>query len=120
MARNGAMKIKVGDQVVVTSGKDRGARGPVLRVIPETQRVVVEKVNIIKRHTKARPPANPQQAAREQPTGGVIEKEAPIHVSNVQIVCPATNKPTRVGYRSTDDGRKIRISKRQAGVDIDK
>ena len=116
--QSGHLKIRKGDNVVVLSGKDKGKRGTVERVLREQQRVVVEGVNIVKRHTKARPPANPQQAARQQPVGGVIEKAAPIHVSNVALVGPNSGKPTRVGYRVLEDGRKIRVAKRD-GVDLD-
>src|SRR3954471_8676104 len=113
------MRIKTGDLVEVRSGKDKGRRGKVLRVIPETQRVVVEGLNVVKRHTKPRPPVNAQQAARQQPSGGVIEREAPLHVSNVQLVSPASDKPTRVGYRFDDQGRKVRVARRDS-VDIEK
>jgi large subunit ribosomal protein L24 len=105
------LKIRKGDTVEVLAGKDAGKRGTVERVDPKKRRVIVEGLNIVKRHTKARPPANPQQAARTQPTGGVIEKPAPIHVSNVAVVSPSSGKPTRVGYKYTD-GRKIRVSRR--------
>ena len=121
--RGGARRLRVrtGDTVEVRTGKDAGARGTVQRVSMETQRVTVEKVNIIKRHTKPRPPANPQQASRQQPTGGVIEREAPVHVSNVSLVCPGCNKATRVGYRTTDDGRKVRVCRNEGcRVDIDR
>ncbi len=112
------VKIRKGDTVVVLSGKDKGKRGTVDRVIREEQRVVVEGVNIVKRHTKPRPPANPQQASRQQPVGGVIEKPAAIHISNVALVGPNSNKPTRVGYRVLEDGRKVRVSRRD-NVDLD-
>jgi len=113
------MKIRKGDTVQVLAGKDRGKRGIVERVDRERQRVVVEGVAVAKRHTKARPPANAAQAARQQqPQGGVIEKPAAIHVSNVALVSPATGKPTRVGYRLAEDGRKVRISRRD-DVDLD-
>jgi large subunit ribosomal protein L24 len=113
------MKVRAGDDVIVIAGKDKGRRGKVLRVVPETQRVVVEGLNIVKRHTKPRPPANAQEAARQQPTGGVIQREAPLHVSNVQLVSPASDKPTRVGYRFDDQGRKVRVARRD-GVDLEK
>lgn len=115
------VKIKKGDTVVVLAGKDVGTRGVVERVLPKEGRVVIEGVNIVKRHTKPRPPANPQQAARQQPTGGVIEKAAPIHISNVAVVSPGSDKPSRVGYRFEGEGasrRKIRITRRD-GVDLD-
>jgi large subunit ribosomal protein L24 len=99
------MKIRKGDLVEVISGKDKGARGHVLRAIPKEQRVVVEGVNQVKRHTKE------VQRTRGAKSGGIITQEAPIHVSNVALLDPDDKKPTRVGYRF-DDGRKIRISRR--------
>ena len=114
-----ALKIRKGDTVEVIAGKDRGKRGIVERVDRETQRVVVEGVAVVKRHTKPRPPANAAQAARQQqPEGGVIEKPAAIHVSNVALVSPASGKPTRVGFRTAEDGRKVRVSRRDS-VDLD-
>jgi large subunit ribosomal protein L24 len=114
-----SLKIRKGDTVEVIAGKDRGKRGIVERVDRETQRVVVEGVAVVKRHTKVRPPANAAQANRQQqPQGGVIEKPAAIHVSNVALVSPASGKPTRVGFRFADDGRKVRVSRRDA-VDLD-
>lgn len=113
------LKIRKGDTVEVIAGKDRGKRGTVDSVDRERQRVVVEGVNVVKRHTKARPPATTSSSAnRPQPTGGVIEKPAAIHVSNVALVSPASGKPTRVGYRVADDGRKVRVSRRD-DVDLD-
>jgi large subunit ribosomal protein L24 len=96
---------------VVTTGKDRGKRGRVLRVVPEKNRVVVEGVNIIKRHTKA----NPQRNIK----GGVVEREAAVHASNVQLVCPECGKPTRIGRRLLTDGRKVRFCRKCEGV-VDK
>ncbi|MCW2925569.1 MAG: rplX [Thermoleophilia bacterium] len=118
--RTKALKIRKGDTVMVIAGKDVGKRGVVERVDRERSRVVVEGVAIAKRHTKARPPANASQAARQPQasTGGVIEKPAAIHISNVALVSPATGKPTRVGYRLAEDGRKVRISRRD-DVDLD-
>ena len=114
-----SLKIRKGDTVEVIAGKDRGKRGIVERVDRERQRVVVEGVAIAKRHTKARPPMDSKQAARQtQPQGGVIEKPAAIHVSNVALVSPASGKPTRVGFRTADDGRKVRVSRRD-DVDLD-
>jgi large subunit ribosomal protein L24 len=105
-------KIKVGDTVQVIAGKDKGVRGEVLRVYPKIQRVVVERVNILRKHQRA------QQAGRQQITPGIIEFEGPINISNVMLVCPHTDEPTRVGFRTDEDGRKIRIS-RKSGQDID-
>jgi len=106
-----ASPIRRNDNVVVATGKDRGKRGRVLRVVPDTNRVVVEGVNIIKRHTKA----NPQRNIK----GGVIEREAAVHASNVQLVCPECGKPTRIGRKLLTDGRKVRICRKCEGV-VDK
>jgi large subunit ribosomal protein L24 len=96
--------IRKNDNVVVTTGKDRGKRGRVLRVVADKNRLVVEGVNIIKRHTKA----NPQKQIK----GGVVEREAPLHASNVQLVCPECGKPTRLGRKILGDGRKVRICRK--------
>jgi large subunit ribosomal protein L24 len=106
-----ASPIRRNDNVVVTTGKDRGKRGRVLRVVPDKNRVVVEGVNIIKRHTKA----NPQRNIK----GGVVEREAAVHASNVQLVCPECGKPTRIGRRLLTDGRKVRFCRKCEGV-VDK
>ena len=103
--------IRKNDNVVVTTGKDRGKRGRVVRVVPDKNRVIVEGVNIIKRHTKA----NPQRNVK----GGVVEREAPLHASNVQLVCPECGKPTRLGRKILGDGRKVRICRKCEGV-VDK
>jgi len=95
------MKIHKGDEVVVLSGKDKAKRGVVLRVLRERDKVVVENVNMAKRHTKG----NPQQGT----SGGIIEKEMPIHVSNIALWNPVTNKPDRIGYKTLEDGRKVRF-----------
>jgi len=97
------MKIKKGDNVEVRSGKDAGKTGRVLRVDRDRNRVVVEGVNMIKRHTRP----NPQKKIQ----GGIVEREAAIHVSNVMVVSPDSGRPTRVGYKILDDGRKVRVSK---------
>ena len=96
-------RIIKGDEVIVISGKDRGKQGKVLRVDPRKQRVYVEGLNIIKRHMRAR------QGSMEP--GGVIEKEGPIHISNVMLVDPKDNKPTRVGI-SRENGLRVRVTKR--------
>ncbi|RNL83812.1 50S ribosomal protein L24 [Halostreptopolyspora alba] len=101
------MKIKKNDEVVVIAGKDKGATGKVVQAIPKEQRVIVEGVNLIKKHKKANPAGGQQ--------GEVVTKEAPIHVSNVAIV--EDGKPVRVGYRFEEDGTKVRISRR-TGKDI--
>ena len=106
-----ATPIRKNDNVVVTTGKDRGKRGRVVRVVPEKNRVIVEGVNIIKRHTKA----NPQRQIK----GGLVEREAPLHASNVQIVCPECGKPTRIGRKILGDGRKVRVCRKCEGV-VDK
>jgi len=98
-------RIKTDDQVVVISGKDRGKRGKVLRVDPKKDKVFVEGLNIIKRHQR------PQQTAGGQTAGGVIEREGPIHVSNVMLIDPKDDKPTRVGIEIVD-GKRLRIAKR--------
>jgi large subunit ribosomal protein L24 len=103
-----ATPIRKNDNVVVTTGKDRGKRGRVVRLEPEKNRLVVEGVNMIKRHTKP----NPQKNVK----GGVVEREAALHASNVQIVCPECGKPTRIGKRILDDGRKVRICRKCDGV----
>ncbi|MFC4563515.1 50S ribosomal protein L24 [Nocardiopsis mangrovi] len=101
------MKIKKDDEVIVIAGKDKGATGKVLRAIPKEQRVIVEGVNLIKKHKKANPAGGQQ--------GEVVTKEGPIHVSNVALV--EDGKPARVGYRFEEDGTKVRVSRR-TGKDI--
>lgn len=96
------LRVKRGDKVVVLSGRDRGKAGEILKVMPKESRVVVQGVNMIKRHNR------PSQRG----PGGIEEREAPIHVSNVAHVDPADNKPTRVGYRFLENGRKVRFAKR--------
>lgn len=97
------LRIKKGDKVVVIAGKDKGKTGSVLKVYPEESRVIIEGVNIVKRHTK------PSQA---NPDGGIIEKEAPMHISNVAMADPKTGKPSRVGYKFLEDGKKVRYAKK--------
>ena len=101
-------RIRKGDQVLVITGKNKGQRGDVLRVADD--RVFVSNVNLIKRHTKPNPQAN--QA------GGIVEREASIHLSNVQLFNPATNKGERVGTKTLEDGRKVRVF-RSSGVVVD-
>ena len=103
--------IRRNDTVIVTTGKDSGKKGRVLKVLPAKNRVVVEGVNIIKRHTKP----NPQRQIK----GGVVEREAPLHASNVQVVCPECGKATRIGRKILGDGRKVRICRKCEGV-VDK
>ncbi len=104
-----AMKIKSGDQVEVISGKDKGKQGQVLRTDPKKSVVFVENANMVKRHQRAMPSPSGQGPGKE---GGIIEMEGPIHISNVMLLDPTDNKPTRVGVRVTDDGKRQRFSKR--------
>ena len=101
-------RIRKGDQVLVITGKNKGQKGEVVRVVGD--RLVVSNINLIKRHTKPNPQAN-------QP-GGVIEREAPIHISNVMLFNPAINKGDRVGFKVLEDGRKVRVF-RSSGEAID-
>lgn len=97
-------RIRKNDKVMVTTGKDKGKIGKVLKVLRKKDRVLVEKVNVAKRHTRGNPYA-------QQP-GGIIDKEMPIHVSNVMVMCESCAGPVRVGYRYTEDGKKIRFCKK--------
>src|SRR4029078_2405002 len=99
-------KIKKGDHVVVITGKDRGKKGEVLKMLPDEKRAVVSGVAKVRRHQK-------QTAAQE---GGIIAKEAPIHISNLALEDPKDGKPTRVGYKFLKDGRKVRFAKRSGEV----
>lgn len=96
-------KIKKGDEVIIVTGRDKGRRGTVLRVLPEEDRLLVENVNVVKRHTKGDP--------NKGMAGGILEKEMPIHLSNVMMFNPASNKGDRVGIRTLEDGRKVRYFK---------
>jgi large subunit ribosomal protein L24 len=100
------LKIKKGDRVIVISGSDKGKRGEILKVMPEDARVIVSGVNLVKRHTK--------QTAKTQ--GGIISKEAAIHVSNVALVDPKTQKATRVGFKFLGDGTKVRVARKSGEV----
>ncbi len=104
-----ASKIKKGDRVVVLTGKDKGKSGEVLRTIPKESRVIVQGVNVVKRHQRPSMPS----------PGGIVEKEAPIHVSNVAVADPKDDKPTRVGFQTLNDGRKVRVARR-SGETIDR
>ena len=106
------MKLKVGDQVEVIAGNDKGERGEILRVDRKQNRVVVNNVRMVKKHQK------PQNVGGRQTQGGIIEFEAPIDASNVMLVCPQTDKLTKIGIRRDEDGRRIRYSK-QSGEDLD-
>jgi len=94
------VRIKKNDTVLVISGKDRGKKGKVRRAVPKADRVIVEGLNMIKRHSRAR------RAARQ---AGIVELEAPIHVSNVMLICDKCKKPARVGFKTLEDGRKVRF-----------
>lgn len=100
------LKVRKGDRVFVLTGKDKGRTGEVLRVLPKEGRVVVQGVNVVKKHQRPAP-GNP---------GGIVEIEAPIHVSNVAHLDPDSSKPTRVGYKFLDDGRKVRFAKRSGEI----
>ncbi len=102
-----AARIRKGDIVVVTSGADRGKRGEVLRVIPKEDRAVVQGVNVAKKHTKPKGMGQP---------GGIVEVEATIHLSNLAFVDPKSDKPTKIGFRVLDDGRKVRVAKATGAV----
>ncbi len=97
------LKIKKGDKVVVISGKDRGTSGEVLKVLPSESRVVVQGVNVVKRHRK------PSQL---NPQGGIEKKELAIHISNVALADPKSGKPSRVGYKTLKDGKKVRVARK--------
>ena len=100
------MKIKKGDTVIVIAGRDRGKKGEVLQVIPKADRLLVQGVNLVKRHQRPGP-ANP---------GGIMEKEATIHISNVAHLDPASDKPTRVGFKVVEGERKVRVARRSGEV----
>lgn len=101
MSRAGKMKIKKGDEVVVIAGRDKGKKGSVLRVIPAEKRLIVQGVNMVKRHTRA----------SMAETAGIIDKEGPIHVSNVAVADPKTGKPSRIGIKTIKDGSRVRFAK---------
>jgi large subunit ribosomal protein L24 len=101
-------RIKKGDQVIVLSGRDRGKRGEVLKVLPREERVVVQGVMVVKRHERPGP----------RGAGGITTKEAPIHISNVALIDPESDRATRVGVKTLDDGRKVRVARR-SGSTID-
>ena len=103
-----AAKIKKGDKVVILAGRDKGRSGEVIQVMPKEERALVRGVNIVKRHQR--------QTANQE--GGIISKEAPVHLSNLAIADPKDGKPSRVGFTVLDDGRKVRVAKR-SGERID-
>ena len=100
------LKIRKGDKVVVTTGKDKGKKGEVLKVLRDENRALVQGVNIVRRHQRQTPTAQ----------GGIVAKEAPIHISNIALEDPKTGEPTRAGFRTLDDGRKVRVAKRSGEV----
>jgi large subunit ribosomal protein L24 len=102
------MRIRKNDQVQVIAGRDKGKRGRVLQVLPEKNRVVVEGVSMIKRHTRP----NPQKNVK----GGIVEREGSINVSNVMLVCPESGRPTRVGAKFLEGGRKVRVARKSGAV----
>ena len=102
------LKIRKGDRVIVIAGRDKGKRGEVLKVIPAENRALVQGVNMVQRHQKQTP----------QQDGGIVSKEAPIHISNIALEDPADGLPARAGYKFLDDGRKVRFAKR-SGETID-
>lgn len=106
MAQN-KLHVKKGDTVVVISGKDKGKEGKIIQALPKTERVVVEGVNVVKRHTKP---------SQKNPQGGIISKEAPIHVSNVMILDPQTKKATRIKKVALNDGTLVRASVKTGAV----
>ena len=97
------MEIRKNDSVMVITGKERGKTGKVLRVMPDKDAIVIERINLVKRHSKPRGPQQP---------GGIVEKEASIHVSNLMIMCDKCNAPVRIGKKTLSDGKKIRICRR--------
>ena len=100
--------IRKNDNVVVITGRDRGKRGRVLQLVPAKNRLIVEGVNIVKRHTRPNP--------RQNVKGGIVEREAPLHASNVQIICPECGAQTRIGRRLLGDGRKVRFCRKCDGI----
>jgi large subunit ribosomal protein L24 len=98
-----ALHVRKNDSVMVIAGKERGKTGKVLRVIPKKSRAIIERVNMVKRHTRARGPQLP---------GGILEKEASIHISNLMLMCDKCNAPVRVGRKILEDGEKVRVCRR--------
>lgn len=97
-------RIRKDDKVMIIAGKDQGKIGKVLKILRKSDRVLVEKVNMVKRHVRPNP--------YKREAGGIVEKEMPIHVSNLMVVCASCAKPTRVGYRQAEDGKKVRFCKK--------
>ena len=103
-----AVKIKKNDMVLVITGKDKGKKGKVLRVFPDINKVIVEKINFIMRHTRA----NPSKSQK----GGILQRETPVHISNLMLICHECSQPARVGHTRLEDGRKVRICRRCEGI----
>ncbi|MFD2672460.1 50S ribosomal protein L24 [Marinicrinis sediminis] len=106
-SHNNKLHVKKEDTVIVISGKDKGKKGRIIAAYPRQNRVLVEGVNMVKKH------ARPSQA---NPQGGIIDQEAPIHVSNVMLVDPKTGGPTRIGYKVLDNGNKVRVAKKSGEI----
>lgn len=106
-SHNNKLHVKKDDTVIVISGKDKGKKGRIIAAFPRENRVLVEGVNMIKKHAKP---------SQQNPQGGILNQEAPIHVSNVMPVDPKSGKPTRVGYKVLDNGNKVRVAKRSGEV----
>jgi len=107
LPHNFKMHVKKDDTVIVISGKDKGKKGRVLEAYPRENRVLVEGVNLVKKHQKPNP---------QNPQGGIISQEAPIHASNVMLVDPKTGQPTRIGYKVLDNGKKVRVAKKSGEI----
>jgi large subunit ribosomal protein L24 len=103
-----AINIKKNDIVIVTTGKDKGKKGKVLRILPDSNKAIVEKINFIMKHTRANPSKNQK--------GGILQKESPIHISNLMLICSECGQPSRIGYTRLQDGKKVRICRRCEGI----
>lgn len=107
LSHNNKLHVKKDDTVIVITGKDKGKKGRVIAAYPRENRVLVEGVNMVKKHAKPSP---------QNPQGGILTQEAPIHASNVMLVDPKTGQPTRVGYKVLENGKKVRIAKKSGAV----
>jgi len=106
-SHNNKLHVKKDDTVIVITGKDKGKKGRIIAAFPRENRVLVEGVNMMKKHAKP---------SQQNPQGGILEQEAPIHVSNVMLVDPKTGKATRVGYKTLENGKKVRVAKKSGEV----